>query len=385
MGGVRTVVTALLAAFAVGAAAQETVWGVHHFAPSSPATNLFVTNTNVSPPTNTGVLRRSSGTSITSVALAQTTNLFLRATDPVAVYHVTPDGLADPLYATNTTYGGLCVDLDGSLLATNDTGPLGIHRLTSNRPAQELGTLTFQGGSIVAGDTDLTWSHEGLLLAAGSTIYVVDPVSLAAQIKYSQATSIMGIAAGGGRVAILTREGFGIALKSLVTSPTWQIAGSAALNPGAFGDLASRPVISFVTINLSRPGWGGVDSAPVTIDVRDATGFRVQRATVVPSGGSVTFPTTLRGGFSAWVKGDRWLASVTPVTITDAGGSASLTLRPGDVMGDNVVDLTDFLTLASTYEASPVVPATADLNGDGQCDLQDFLLLAANYEQAGAP
>lgn len=58
-------------------------------------------------------------------------------------------------------------------------------------------------------------------------------------------------------------------------------------------------------------------------------------------------------------------------------------IKPGDVDADGFVDLTDFLLLASGYEAiypSPAYIPAADFDGDGDVDLDDFLVLAANYE-----
>lgn len=379
----KLLLTASLAACALGAAAQETVWGVLNPGATIGAT-LFFTNTELASPTLLGPLRLPGGTQVACLGLAQNPNLGLRASESGFISEVGGDTFLTRLFPAGGFYGGLCSDVDGSMLALTAAASLRMFRLTPGA-TEELGTVTLAGQPLTANDPDLAWTHAGLIVGSGDRLFLVDPVTLQATTVLSMGTTIHGVAAGPSRLITLT-EGNGQRVLSIVfTSPHWRVVAAIPFGNGDNGDLATRPAVSFATISLDRPGWGGIDAAPVTIDVRTTSGFRVQRATIVPSGGSVTFPTTLRGGFTVWVKGDRWLAGTTPVAISDSGASASVTLLPGDIAGDNVVDVSDFLALAATYEALPVSPATADLTGDGQCDLQDFLLLAANYEQAGAP
>jgi hypothetical protein len=139
------------------------------------------------------------------------------------------------------------------------------------------------------------------------------------------------------------------------------------------------------------PGWTApLTGKRITLEVR-APGSTVPLQTAVvelSATGGYSFGTWLpQGIYDVTAKGDRWLRAIvqhrsfTPFGATRVG----FDLRAGDVVEDNVVDLADFLALASTYEASPPTVPTADLNGDGEVDLSDFLMLAAHYGGAGAP
>jgi hypothetical protein len=147
-----------------------------------------------------------------------------------------------------------------------------------------------------------------------------------------------------------------------------------------------------VSGTLGLSGWAApLAGRRITFEVR-APGSIVPLQTAVAelwADGGFTFGTWLPAGtYDVTAKGDRWLrARLQNVTFTAAGASglAFGELLPGDVVEDNAVDLSDFLALASTYEASPPTVPTADLNGDGAVELADFLLLAANYETVGSP
>jgi hypothetical protein len=63
-------------------------------------------------------------------------------------------------------------------------------------------------------------------------------------------------------------------------------------------------------------------------------------------------------------------------------------LLPGDLNGDNVVNIDDLAILVVAYgssEGDPNWNPVADLNCDGVVDLSDFALLAANYGLTGDP
>ena len=52
----------------------------------------------------------------------------------------------------------------------------------------------------------------------------------------------------------------------------------------------------------------------------------------------------------------------------------------GDINGDLVVDLDDFIILAGNFGSGPgMTPQQGDLNGDGFVDLDDFIILAGNF------
>lgn len=105
--------------------------------------------------------------------------------------------------------------------------------------------------------------------------------------------------------------------------------------------------------------------------------------------GAFSFTTDARGDFFLTCKGSHWLRQriLAPIRITDLGVTGqAFSLINGDCQPDNVVDLSDFLLLASVYETD-TVPGTpealADLDESGRIDLGDFLILASSYEIVG--
>jgi hypothetical protein len=155
--------------------------------------------------------------------------------------------------------------------------------------------------------------------------------------------------------------------------------------------LWTRPPLANVSGSVRLHGWTApLTGKRITFEVR-AHNSTVPLQTAVAelsATGEFTFGTALPEGFyDVTAKGDRWLRCISANrTFTPTGATElSFFLRAGDVVEDNMVDLSDFLALASTYEASPPTVPTADLNGDGEVDLADFLLLAAHYGGVGAP
>lgn len=72
-----------------------------------------------------------------------------------------------------------------------------------------------------------------------------------------------------------------------------------------------------------------------------------------------------------------------------AGGSTTIAMRstgldrpttPGDLNGDNVVDVLDLLILLGAWGNCPkAAPCPADLNNSGTVDVQDLLILLSNW------
>ncbi|MDN5360989.1 MAG: thermitase [Moorella sp. (in: firmicutes)] len=76
------------------------------------------------------------------------------------------------------------------------------------------------------------------------------------------------------------------------------------------------------------------------------------------------------------------------VTITTASKTAlgDIQLLPGDINGDNQVDLQDLTLLATTYRTTSAdggYQPAADFDGDGRIDLVDLTLLAGSYRRSG--
>ena len=64
---------------------------------------------------------------------------------------------------------------------------------------------------------------------------------------------------------------------------------------------------------------------------------------------------------------------VDEVTVTSGGGGGGST--PGDLNGDDEVNVEDLLALLAAYGTS----AGGDCNGDGVTDVNDLLILLANF------
>lgn len=81
---------------------------------------------------------------------------------------------------------------------------------------------------------------------------------------------------------------------------------------------------------------------------------------------------------------ERITATVTAGEILEIG---TVTIRAGDVNGDNSIDLVDLTLLATAYRAKDGVDsnydARCDFNEDGTIDLIDLTLMATNYRQTG--
>lgn len=76
------------------------------------------------------------------------------------------------------------------------------------------------------------------------------------------------------------------------------------------------------------------------------------------------------------------------VTITAARKTAlgDIRLLPGDINGDNQVDLQDLTLLAAAYRSTSAeggYQPAADFDGDGRIDLVDLTLLASSYRRSG--
>jgi hypothetical protein len=95
------------------------------------------------------------------------------------------------------------------------------------------------------------------------------------------------------------------------------------------------------------------------------------------------------GNYHLWIKGAHTLAVERDVTLTD--GTTNIPYDPlpeGDSDGNNVVNLTDFSILATTFgkqNGNTGYDGRADFNGDSVVNLTDFSLLATSFGKSGAP
>ncbi|MBL8134733.1 MAG: hypothetical protein JNL42_22925 [Anaerolineae bacterium] len=126
------------------------------------------------------------------------------------------------------------------------------------------------------------------------------------------------------------------------------------------------------------PGGGGaaIYDAYVTTD---------NAGTMVFSG---TTPNGIPpGSYLLWVKHDHTLAALIATQLDGANNVIDFgLLREGDANNDNVINVSDFSILASSFGASEggaTYDARADFDNNQTVSISDFSLLAANFGQVG--
>jgi hypothetical protein len=129
----------------------------------------------------------------------------------------------------------------------------------------------------------------------------------------------------------------------------------------------------------------------ITFAFRPNTGGgEIVRSAILTPTGEFTFFDIPAGSYEVAIKGDRWLRSVVPLTVSAGGiNVVEALLIPGDLNDDNIIDLFDLIDFFSAYGSAPGDPnwnPAADVNCDGSVvDLFDLILFFANYGSEGDP
>ncbi|MBW7927660.1 MAG: hypothetical protein H3C58_06125, partial [Fimbriimonadaceae bacterium] len=150
---------------------------------------------------------------------------------------------------------------------------------------------------------------------------------------------------------------------------------------------ATFPVSGNITLGSFS---GTVSGTPVEFQLRTpgtSTVVATFNATL-GAAGAFSFPSTLSGTYDVACKASHWLRErLSNVVIGTSGVSGlALTLRNGDVNGDNTVNVSDFLALRAAFgstSSSGNWNANADLDGNGSVGVSDFLVLRAAFGQSG--
>ncbi|MCK6576667.1 MAG: hypothetical protein L6Q98_01040 [Anaerolineae bacterium] len=165
----------------------------------------------------------------------------------------------------------------------------------------------------------------------------------------------------------------------------WQDGGLSDPHASVIGDVAleghgTPPDLRWVVPVRVRvvPGGGGaaIYDAYVTTD---------------DSGRMVFSGTTPNGippeSYLLWVKHDHTLAALIVSDLDNGNNVIDFgLLREGDANNDNVVNISDFSILASSFgtsEGGATYDARADFDNNQIVNISDFSLLAANFGQAG--
>jgi hypothetical protein len=123
-------------------------------------------------------------------------------------------------------------------------------------------------------------------------------------------------------------------------------------------------------------------SKPVTVTLYGADGLPAATANAAADG---TFSFTAAPGTYTVVATASGYLSAQGSAVVSAGGTTAkppVSLIPGDIDGNSVIDQFDAMTIGMSYNTA--VPAAADLNNDGIINVLDLEILAANYRRSGA-
>src|SRR5262249_44320664 len=129
---------------------------------------------------------------------------------------------------------------------------------------------------------------------------------------------------------------------------------------------------------------------PITFEFRPQDGSSDFTRTIwIGADGSFGLPEIPRTSYTVHIKGSKWLAKnlLADLSGGDISGVSAL-LRPGDINGDNRVNLVDLGLLAGAFNAQPGDDKwnpDADLNCDNTVNIVDLGLLADNFNKQGDP
>jgi len=124
-----------------------------------------------------------------------------------------------------------------------------------------------------------------------------------------------------------------------------------------------------------------LSSKPVTIQLYDADNTIAATTTANPDG---TFSIAVPGGtYTIAASAEGFLGAQGSVTVANGNAisKSSVSLTPGDIDNNGVIDDIDALTIRMNYNSA--TPSAADLNNDGIINVLDLGLLAGNYGRSG--
>jgi hypothetical protein len=113
----------------------------------------------------------------------------------------------------------------------------------------------------------------------------------------------------------------------------------------------------------------------------------ILKTATLAADGSFRLARIPRKSYILHIKGSRWLAKNVAVDASNGDVSGlSVMLLPGDVSGNNRVNIADLALLSDAFGSTPASPdwnENADLNGDGKVNILDLGLLASSYGRQG--
>jgi alpha-tubulin suppressor-like RCC1 family protein len=178
----------------------------------------------------------------------------------------------------------------------------------------------------------------------------------------------------------------GVAMPAVVAS----LPGTMTIAAGGNSSLVVGRGIEYSVSGTIDP-IGAINGAqgPITFTFHNLSGSEFAYTTTPAANGAFTVAGVPPGTYNIGILGPKWLrTTLTGVTVNANLTGVNASLLPGDLNGDNVVDIDDFTLLISAFGSDPTTGnwnINADLNGDGVVDIEDFSLLAADYGLTGDP
>jgi streptogramin lyase len=129
---------------------------------------------------------------------------------------------------------------------------------------------------------------------------------------------------------------------------------------------------------------------PLTFEFRPTNGGQpFQRTITLNANRTFSLSGIPRNTYNLWIKGAKWLASVTPVNAQNGDVNTVLvTLLAGDANNDNFCDVFDLDLLIQAFNSIPGDgnwDERADFNCDDSVDVFDLDLLIRNFNLEGEP
>jgi hypothetical protein len=152
--------------------------------------------------------------------------------------------------------------------------------------------------------------------------------------------------------------------------------------------MTTSAVTGFVTLEGIVPTAEAQDLT-FTFRPSDNSAAIVRVAKVAAEGGGFAFTGLPKKQYTLHITGRKWLARNVAVDASNGNAHGVLaTLLPGELTGDNLIDLFDLIAFFESYGDTATDPnwnELADCNCDGIVDLFDLILFFSNYGQAGDP
>jgi hypothetical protein len=181
-----------------------------------------------------------------------------------------------------------------------------------------------------------------------------------------------------------------LGLPNVQVSALASVPGTRYLEAGTFGRGVWRIKMPGVQVSGQITLKGAVSSAQaITFAFRPTAGTPFTRQQTLQANGAFSFNDIPGGTYTLHIKGSKWLARNVKVDASHGDVSGvNATLLPGDIDGDNKVNITDLGLLADSFGRSQGQTGfnpNADLNDDNKVDITDLGLLADSFGKVGDP